>query len=166
MNLSQVFHGLLQASAEGFVWTAQQVPNARRLLQPPEPLGEWSTARHIFHMMFYEQSYALPSMQQWLGESRPSLEGVNELAAWAEGKDDIESLLAEFQKVRNEQIALLPKFEEPAWNTTRETIWGPVTLFFIVSKTFQHTAEHTNDVMRIVISWDKLVEQQKARNAD
>jgi hypothetical protein len=60
----------------------------------------------------------------------------------------------EFRKVRAEQIALLEKFDEAIWDTTCEAIWGPVTLLWVVSKTYQHTAEHTSDVMRIGLFWD------------
>jgi len=153
MNSSQWFHDQLQASADGFVWGAQQVPHARRNICPPEALGEWTAARHIFHMVFYEQNIALPTMQQWLGKPRP-LEGIAEEVAWGEGRDNVEGLLAEFKKVRDEQVQLLAKFDELAWNSTRETIWGSVTLFWVVSKTYQHTAEHTGDILRIALFWD------------
>ena len=33
-------------------------------------------------------------------------------------------------------------------------IWGPVTLSWVVSKTYQHTAEHTGDILRIALFWD------------
>jgi len=154
MNLSKWFHDQLQSSADGFVWGALQVPNARRNIRPPEALGEWTAARHIFHMVFYEQNIALPSMQQWLGKACPLLEGVDEDIEWGEGSDNIESLLAEFKKVRDEQVQLLAKFDDLAWNSTCETIWGPVTLSWVVSKTYQHTAEHTSDIMRIALFWD------------
>jgi hypothetical protein len=153
MNNSQWFQDQLQAGADGFVWGAQQVPPARRNLRPPEALGEWTAARHIFHMAFYEQNIALPTMLQWLGKPLPS-EGVAEVDAWGEGSADIESLLADFKQVRAEQIQLLAKFDDPAWNSTRETIWGPVTLQWVVSKTFQHTAEHTGDILGIALFWD------------
>ncbi len=154
MSLSKWFHDQLQTSAEGFVWGAQQVPAARRNGRPPEALGEWTAARHIFHMGYYEQNIALPCMHQWLGKPRPSLEDVDEDIAWGEGRDDYENLLAEFKKVRDEQVQLLVKFDDPAWNSTRETNWGPVTLLWVVSKTFQHTAEHTGDILRIALFWD------------
>jgi hypothetical protein len=83
-------------------------------------------------------------MYQWLGKPLP-VEGVEEDIAWGEGNDNIESLLTEFTKVRDEQIQLLAKFDESAWNSTCETIWGPVTLSWVVSKTYQHTAEHTTN---------------------
>jgi len=153
MNLSKWFYDQLQASADGFVWGAQQVPIARRNVRPPEALGEWTAARHIFHMVYYEQNIALPSMQQWLGKPLP-VEGTEEDTAWSEGSDDFESLLAEFKKVRDEQIQLLEKFDEQAWNSSCETVWGPVKLSWVVSKTYQHTAEHMSDILRIALFWD------------
>jgi hypothetical protein len=154
MNFSEWFHDQLQASADGFVWGALQVPNARRNIRPPdEELGEWTAARHIFHMVFYEKNFALPRMRTWLGEPLP-VEGIEEDTAWAEGSYNFESLLDEFKKVRDEQIQLLAKFDEQAWNLTRETAWGPVKLSWVVSKTYQHTAEHTSDILRIALFWD------------
>ena len=153
MNLSKWFHDQLQASADGFVWGAQQVPNARRNIRPPEALGEWTAARHIFHMVFYEQAIAFPSMQQWLGKPCP-VEGIDEDTAWGEGSAEIESLLAEFKEIRNEQVQLLEQFDDLAWTSTCETIWGPVTLAWVVSKTYQHTAEHTSEILRLALFWD------------
>jgi len=165
MSLSHWFQDQLQASAEGFIWAAQQVPQARRLLQPPKGLGKWTTARHIFHMVYYEKTYALPSMRQWLGEPCPSIPGLGEKAAWGKGTDNIESLLADYKVVRTDQVALLPLFDDPTWNKTCETIWGLVTLSWVVSKTYQHTAEHTSDVMRIALFWDMYVEWHKSKNS-
>ena len=160
INLSQWFHDHLRASAEGFVWGVEQIPVERQLNQPPEGLGEWSVARHIFHMAFYEQTYALPGMRQWLGASLPDQKGLDEDVAWDGGRQEIDHLLVAFQKVRDEQIALLEKYDDLAWNTTRETVWGPVTLAWVVSKTYQHTAEHTSDVMRIGLFWDRYAKRR------
>ncbi len=59
MTFSQWFHDQLQASADGFVWGAQQVPNARRNVLPPEALGEWTAARHIFHIILLRAKHRL-----------------------------------------------------------------------------------------------------------
>jgi hypothetical protein len=154
MNFSQWFHEQLQASADGFVWGTEQVPDARRYVQPPAGLGEWTVARHVFHLLYYEQTIALPSMRQWLDGIIPPTEELDEDVAWANQQESVESLLDKFRTVRAEQIALLPKFDDSTWNATCEAVWGPVTLLWVVSKTYQHTAEHTNDVMRIGLFWD------------
>jgi hypothetical protein len=157
MNFSEWFQEQLQVGADGFVWSTEQVHEARRYVQPPKGLGEWSVARHVFHMLYYEQTIALPSMQQWLGGIIPVIEDSDEDVAWTGTKQSIENLLIKFTNVRAEQISLLPQFEEAAWNETRQAVWGPVTLLWVVSKTFQHTAEHTNDVMLMRLWWDEYL---------
>ena len=78
MNLTQWFDNQLQASADGFAWGTEQVPNSQRYIQPPAGLGEWTVARHVFHLLYYEQTIALPSMRQWLGEACPSTDELDE----------------------------------------------------------------------------------------
>jgi hypothetical protein len=156
-NFSQWFHEQLQVSANGFVWGTEQVPEARRYAPPPKGLGEWTVARHVFHLWYYEQTIALPSMQQWLGGTIPFLDDKDEDVDWSNTQETVETLLEKFRMVRGEQIALLPNFDDAAWNATREAVWGSVTLLWVVSKTYQHTAEHINDVMRIGLFWDSYV---------
>ena len=154
MDLTQWFSTQLDASAEGFLWAVEQVPPGRRLAKPPRGLGEWNVARHVFHMMYYEQQIALPSMKIWLGEPFTlSDEEYDEDSAWGEGRA-IEPMIADFRAVRAEQIVLLPQFSEHVWEETRSTTWGDVSLKWVVTKTYQHTNEHTSDVLRMALFWD------------
>jgi hypothetical protein len=82
---------------------------------------------------------------------------MDEDAAWATNQDGIETLLLKFKNIRANQIDLLQKFNDELWRSTRDTVWGQPTLLWVVSKTYQHTAEHTNDVMRIGLFWDFFV---------
>ncbi len=154
VDLTQWFSTHLDTSAEGFLWAVDQVPPERRLLTPPKGLGEWNVARHVFHMLYYEQHIALPSMKIWLGEPFTLTdEEYDEDAAWGNGKE-IEPLLADFRAVRAEQLVLLPNFTEQLWEESRSAVWGDVTLKWVVTKTFQHTNEHTHDVLRLALFWD------------
>lgn len=117
-------------------------------------------------MLRYEATIALPSMRQWLGEPCPLPNDLDEDSDWDQRKVDIDSLLVEFQKVRAEQIALLPQFDNSTWTGIREAVWGPVTLLWVVSKTYQHTAEHTNDILRMALFWDMLEARQNSRRTD
>jgi hypothetical protein len=156
MNLAKWFHDQLQSSAAGFIWSIEQVPSSRRYLRPASPaLGEWSAARHAFHLLYYERTIALPSMRQWLGSPLPNMAGVNEVAAWQAGHD-LTKVLEDFSAVRAEQIALLAEYGEQAWEEPRQTIWDQQTLRWVLSKTFQHSAEHTHDVLSIALFWDHL----------
>lgn len=179
------------ASAEGFVWAVRQVPPERLFLMPPGPMGEWSVVRHIFHLRYYEQSLALPGVEQWWGGARPRVADADEEAAWQtalEAREDraarndraawedpapaapapsngsaipgdprrVEDLLAQFMALRQKQAGLLRQAPKEAWDQLFETVWGQTSLTWVVSKTYQHTAEHTSDVLKIVLFWDRF----------
>jgi hypothetical protein len=156
MTLSKWFHDQLQSTADGFVWAVQQVAENRLYLQPETPvLGEWSAARHAYHMLHYEQTYAIPSMRQWLGGPVPDAAGVNEDAAWQE-EHKLAEVLRKFRVIRAQQIAMLTQFEDTTWEELHETFWQQQSLRWVLSKTIQHTAEHTHDVLSIALFWDHL----------
>jgi hypothetical protein len=167
MNNAQWFRKQLATTADGFLWAVQQVPAERQNLVPPTGLGEWSAARHLFHMLYYEQTIALPSMRQWLnqpGLAQEDLEQLDEDAAWDDGHE-IRDMQRQFREVRAAQIVLLSDLSDEAWREEREAVWGLVTLHWVVSKTYQHTAEHTDDVLKIALFWDAAAayEAQQAR---
>ena len=144
----------LQTSADAFAWAVGQLTPERRSVPPPLHPDEWPALRHVFHMAAYERYVALPSMRQWQGGPPVSLEGLDEDVMWNGGQgQDLADLLASFHQVRSEQIALLPQFDASAWEEPRATVWGAVTLRWVVTKTFQHTCEHTHDVLRMALWW-------------
>lgn len=57
MDLADFFARQLAATIESFIWAIEQIPAARRLRAPPDTewLGQWNTARHVFHMLHYER---------------------------------------------------------------------------------------------------------------
>ncbi len=164
------FASKLRESAENFAWAVAQVPVERHCTPPPEPLGEWSAMRQVFHMTHYERTIALPTMRQWLGEPRPSRDAwLQEEAIWngSQGHDG-GHLLADFRAVREEQVALLPVFDRAAWDEPRLAIWGPLTttLHWTIAKTYQHTFEHTNTILQIALFSDMIVERMRARGSN
>lgn len=160
MNYNAWFTEELERSAKALAWAVEQLPAERQTRQPPKALGEWPAARHIFHLVYYEQTYALTGMRQWLGDPLPVVDFHAEDAAWT-GSERVEDLLRQFQAVRQQQIDLLPKFNEADWQVTNETIWGPVTLLWVVTKTYQHTALHTSDILRMTLFWDRAAAREK-----
>ncbi len=64
-------------------------------------------------------------------------------------------MIAEFKKLRAEQLALIQQFPEQAWSEERPAIWGSVTLQWVVTKTYQHTLEHTDEILRSYL-WSSI----------
>src|SRR5688572_5932150 len=130
--LSDWFRTHLQASGDGFVWAVEQVPAQRRYARPPgapgsAPLGDWSAARHAYHMLYYEQNVALPRMRHWLFEACRETPVPAEDVAWGEGHD-LEFILSRFRTVRAGQIALLAQYDEADWDDERYfSGWGSVS---------------------------------------
>ena len=157
MQLSQIFQQQLQTSAENFLWAVEQIPQERLYLAPRT--NRWSIARIVFHLTRYEQRLALPSMLQWLGGPQPVVgtqeeDNAKDEQDWNDGKDyEIQVLIANFKEVRSQQLALLSQLTEQSWQEEREAIWGSVPLKWVVTKTYQHTLEHTDETLRAYLWW-------------
>jgi hypothetical protein len=156
MELSRWFDYQLRSTLDGFVWAVQQLPGERLFALPPIALGEWSAAQHIFHMLEYEGKLALPSMHQWLGAPPAARsEDPGEPAI-----PPIPEMLVRFEQVRHEEIALLPRFGQEVWSSKQKTtFWGEVSLSWLVGKTYQHTLEHTHDILRLSLFWDRVIKR-------
>lgn len=154
MNTTSWFSYQLTASGEGLVWAVQQVPPARREVTPPA-MSEWSVARHLFHLLHYEQHRAIPYILQWLDRPAPDISQNDEDRAWVEegSKLSIDQMLQSFQRLRAEQIFLLSHFSESDWSSERN-IGIPATLRWVVTKTYQHTLDHTNSILCLSLFWD------------
>ena len=111
VETSQWFSSQLSSSAEGFAWSARQVPLARLDLRPPEGLGEWPAVCHVFHLLFYEQTVACRACASGWGIRCL----LSRMKTWPDGQQRIEELLPAFAEIRSQQIALLPQFDEADW---------------------------------------------------
>ena len=155
MDTSEWFSYQLKASGEGLVWAVEQVPVEHQTCAPPERFGEWSVAKHIFHLMYYERELALPHMYHWLGSPLPSFKAYDGEGTWNRdaSSQSIQHLLQEFQQTRAAQITLLSKFDEALLSEERPGHWGERDMRWIVTKTFQHTLDHTNTVLTMALFW-------------
>jgi hypothetical protein len=71
----------------------------------------------------------------------------DEEIAWQQAPD-IDMRKEKFREGREEQIALLTLFAPERWEEKRATVWGEVTLRWVITKTYQHTLEHGNDILK------------------
>ncbi|RPJ25132.1 MAG: DinB family protein [Chloroflexi bacterium] len=156
MDLLKWFDSQLRSTLDGFIWSVRQIPEERWYAFPPAPLGEWSAAQHIFHMVHYEKKLALPSMHQWLG-APPAVREEADEEIWNH-PPAIKLMLDQFNEVRLAEINLLPSFDEMAWQSTQKTtFWGEISLYWLVCKTYQHTLDHTQDILRLALFWDRML---------
>lgn len=161
MELSTWFDYQLRSTLDGFTWAVREFPVERLYIVPPVPLklGEWSVAQHIVHLLEYEERLALPSMHQWLGAPAP----IRQAMQSEQDLSPIEEILMQFESVRKQEIELLPQFSQEQWGSTRQTtFWGDVSLKWLISKTYQHTLEHTHDILSMDLFWDRRVTRMGA----
>jgi hypothetical protein len=159
-SLSAWFHAQLTSSAEAFAWAVEQVPEEHRTLPPPSALGEWSVARHVFHLLAYERRLALPNMRLFWGESFTKDATYQEEIEWTKGHN-LDTLLADFRRIRAEEMALLSHYTAKDWGRTMiSPNWEDVTLRWIVTKTLQHTFDHTSTVLAMSLFWDFFAQQE------
>ncbi|MCA0457854.1 MAG: hypothetical protein LCI00_28065 [Chloroflexi bacterium] len=153
----------LHTSAEAFEWAFSAIDPAYHQSKPPEArLGLWSPARHVWHVTGYERCIAMPTMRQWLGA--PPLPDDDRI--WPNGDDDWAAVanqpadiyMQAFWDVRNEQIALLDALAVVDWATTRETAWGDKPLTMVITKTYQHTLEHSDSLLKMGLWWKDAIE--------
>lgn len=106
-------------------------------------------------------------MRQWLGASLPPED------AWPDDEDawrlarrqPMSHFLAAFRAIRQEQLQLLEQLAAVDWTAQRATLWGPKPLSWLVAKTFQHTYEHGNTLLRMGLWWEHIAAQTAAHQA-
>ena len=167
-NWAGWFRAQLQSSADGFVWAFEQIAPELRNKLPPRPgyLGTWPPIRHVWHVALYERTLVIPSMRQWLGG--PLADG----AGWTEGDEDdqafaqayqagLSDVVATFCDLRRQQIVMLDELEQVDWEAPRPTVWGHKPLKMIVTKTYQHTFEHGDTLLRMGLWWEEWLQERE-----
>ena len=105
------FRYQLKASADGFAWAFEQLPQAWHYRLPPSPnyMGTWPPIRHVWHVMGYERDHVIPSMQQWLGGAMPEDKPLqdDDPAFEAACQRGLASVIATFLSIRQQQIDIL-----------------------------------------------------------
>jgi hypothetical protein len=161
MNPSTWFVDQLAAQTEAILWAVAQVPAERLFVEPPQLLGEWTAARQMFHLLYYDRGVALPSISLWWGADYPTFDDYNERAAWEAWDRDMAPVLGEFRQVRARQIDLLSHATPDIWANVRKTPWGDRTPYWVVSKTYQHATEHLNNILKIALLWEHYAERSR-----
>lgn len=170
---------LLGTSLKSIDYAVSLVPRERFLLPPPHAkhpnadkgfkayFGEWSAARQLFHIIFYEQNYAVPAMEHWLGEPHPQSDllfpdsGMEEVFWQNTVPDELAalSLIQKLRSVRSEEILITEAVPETEFMDERlETRLGKLSFVTVVMKTIQHTFEHGSDLLKNALLWNNALE--------
>lgn len=157
----------IAANTETIAWAVGQVGAERFNRPPPELLGEWPAARHLFHLLYYERQVAMPGLSLWFGAPYPDFTGYNEKAAWASAPGE-QAVLRELEGLRATQLDLIGEAHGALWSEERQTPWGRRTFYWVVSKTLQHALEHTNNILKMALLWEhyEARSSMRATNAD
>jgi len=159
-------------------WAISLVP-AERVNQPPPHanhprsdkgfktyFGDWSALHQVFHLAYYEKSYAIPGIQSFIDEAPPSNDLIfpsseQETRAFQDALAagvDLPTLLQSFLDGRELQLQLLTNIPEEVWQKdSLHTGLGDVSAEFIVSKTIQHSLEHANDILKNALYWERAL---------
>ena len=87
--------------------------------------------------------------------------------AWAKVQNrGFEELTSAFHHIRQQQIELLEKLINVDWNTPQDTLWGHKPLSMIVTKTFQHTYEHGDTLLRMGLWWEEILEEEAKKSGN
>jgi hypothetical protein len=159
-SAAQWFQEQLASSAELLIWAIGQVPATRWRQQPP--FGGWSPARHLFHLLYYEETLGLPSLRQWQGASMPMPPLAGEELAWRHDHE-VTTLIETFRAVRQEEVLLVAELAEADWDLPRPTVWGERSLRWVLTKSYQHTLDHANSLLQMALFWDDVLRGRPAR---
>ncbi len=125
----------------------------------PQP-GEWGLTEVACHLRDVEQEVNLLRVRRLLSENNPFLSG-EDTDPWAEARgyrfQNGPQALRQFIAARIELIALLESMPAECWQATaRHAIFGPTTLFELVSILSAHDRLHVQQVHTILKSISAL----------
>jgi hypothetical protein len=159
-------------------WAISNVPSDRLFEIPPHSrhphadkgfktyFGDWPALRHLYHLVFYEEAYSIPTMQYWTGGPHPTVDMIfpkSELeeVGWEKqviSAIAVEPLLEGLHHLREVQLEIIQAIKEEDWQTEKAiTSLGSVSAEFVVTKTIQHNLEHANEIMKNVQYWERAL---------
>ena len=169
----------LESTARTIEWAISCVPGSRLLTVPPHGthpnsdrgfktfFGKWPAYRHLFHLVYYEEFYALPTMRHWLGGPHPEVDLMfpdmaQEAARWEDEtkkEANVGALLQRFRSLREEQIEVTRSIPAEDWKEEKvSTALGKVSAEVVVTKTIEHTLVHGKTILRNALYWDRALE--------
>ncbi len=158
----------LDESMATLEWAVRLVPDEWTHRAPTGRMssedGAWSVAMNLAHLCLYAERLPIPVLESilagedgvsgtWFGEPSPFEKAAIELAA-----APLPAILQRLQTARSRHVDLALSFPESAWALPTTKAWGgngygpaawsPAR---VIAKTFQHTWEHGNAILRVAL---------------
>ncbi|MEX0801115.1 MAG: DinB family protein [Dehalococcoidia bacterium] len=126
--------------------------------------GEWSVAMILAHLVIYEETMAAPVLEALAAggdgvDAAPSPGEGSLSAAKAISDSAVEELLERLAASRTRQIEIVKSYAPERFNEPVTSLWvnSPIhgrslhSAGWVATKTFQHTWEHGNAIMRVAL---------------
>jgi hypothetical protein len=137
-----------------------RAPERWRHAPPPEVAPDaWTVAMNLAHVTIYEENVALRLLRSCAPGFDPADERRGGDEAWfynqalALSAEPIEPTLTRLRAARQQQIDLVEAFGELRLNSAVTPLWPDTqhTAGWVAIKTFQHTWEHGNAILRVAL---------------
>lgn len=128
------------------------------------PADSWTAARNLAHLICYEEEIGIPILTAMAdgstaeGKTFSMSEDRLNKAAVVMSAEPIAVLQPRLHAARKQSIALAESFTNEAFNARSAPLWNtsvhgtpPHSPGWVASKTFQHTFEHANAILRLAL---------------
>jgi len=145
-------------------WAVAQVPERWTHAIPDYyPEDAWSVARNLAHMAVYEEGIAAPMLRDLAvgGDGAAAMRSPREeflTGATELSREPVEDIQHRLSVCRGEQIAIIGGYDEERFNAPATSAWAsgqhgtpPHSAGWVATKTFQHTWEHGNAILRMAL---------------
>jgi hypothetical protein len=152
-------------SIDTVIGAARMVPVAyTHALMPGLPDYAWTVAMNLAHLVVYEEGIAVPILESLASgaDGRTLIRADNE--GWfyndavALSSEPVAILVTRLQAARSRQVEIVRSFSPVDWNRRWSPAFssglhgnGPHSPAWIATKSFQHTWEHGNAVLRAAL---------------
>jgi hypothetical protein len=155
----------LRQSLDVVEWAARLVPPGFTHANPKWYAEDaWSVAMNVAHLAIYEERIANPllaalsgghdgvdavksAMEHWILEESTAL-----------AKESFDTILCRLGEARVRQLELVDQFADARWNERATPLFAtgmhgtsPHSAAWVANKTFQHTWEHGNAILRMAL---------------
>lgn len=154
----------LRDSLRTLEWGMDLMPaRLHRCIPDGSASGTWSAVMNLPHLVMHDERIALPVVESLVtgGDGLDVVKSFREdwLTSDAEAlaAEPIAALRARLRAARARQVALAERFTEEQFNTPMTPGWGdragtPLkSPGWVLYKTFQHTWEHGDSILRIAL---------------